>query len=77
MTDYECATRKAAKKHFPLARLVGCYFHYIQAINRVARKFGLSKDEKFSTVIKYVCGLALLPNEFIHDGFEVIGNLFY
>lgn len=75
MSDYESATRKAVRKHFPDANLVGCWFHYVQAINRVAKKFGLSKDQKFDKIIKYISGLALLPHNYIMEGFNVIGNI--
>lgn len=72
MTDYEAAIRKALKSEFPHARISGCYFHYVKAINKVSRKFGLSKDVKFETAIQKVSALALLPNEFISDGFKII-----
>lgn len=72
MTDYEAATRKAALKHFPQAKLVGCWFHYVQAINRVAKRFGLLGDDKFSDAIKFISALALLPHNYILDGFEYI-----
>lgn len=75
MADYEAATRKEAKKHFPQARIVGCWFHYIQAVNRVAKRFGLLKDDKFSDAVKYISVLALLPHNYIQDGFDYIGKL--
>lgn len=36
MTDYEAATRKAIKEQFPTSRISGCFFHYVQAIQRRA-----------------------------------------
>lgn len=74
MSDYETATRKAAVKHFPKARIIGCWFHYVQAINRVAKRFGLWSDDKFSDSIKYISALALLPHNYIVNGFEHIGK---
>lgn len=74
MTDYEAATRKSLKKHFPRARISGCYFHYVKAINKASRRFGLSKDAKFDSAIQKVSALALLPNEFIADGFNIINQ---
>lgn len=74
MADYEAATRKALKSEFPRARISGCYFHYVKAINKASRRFGLSKDVKFETAIQKVSALALLPNEFISKGFEIIDN---
>lgn len=72
MSDYEAATRKALKIEFSRARISGCYFLYVKAINKAARRFGVSKDEKFHTAIQKVSALALLPNEFITSGFNII-----
>jgi len=32
VTDFEASTLEALKQHFPRARLVGCYFHFCQAL---------------------------------------------
>lgn len=56
MTDFEAATRKAIRMVFPSARLSGCYFHYIQAIVKRFRKYGLN-DEKFALAREKVCVL--------------------
>lgn len=72
MTDYEAATRKALKKHYPNARIAGCFFHYVQAIVKCTKRFGLRKDDRFTDAIAKVCHLALLPNDFILEGFECI-----
>lgn len=72
MADYEKAVRKALKNHFPAARISGCWFHYVKSINKAARKYGLSKDTKFQKVIQEVCCIALLPNNFISDGFDYV-----
>lgn len=72
MADYEAATRKAIRKHFPSARLAGCFFHYCQAIRKNAKRFGLSKDIKFSKFVKETCALALLPQNYIASGFQYI-----
>lgn len=77
ITDYEAATRKAAVKHYPEARLVGCWFHYVQAINRVAKRFGMWKDDKFSDAIKYISALALLPHNYVLNGFDHIGKTIF
>lgn len=74
MADYEAATRKAVVKNYPKARLVGCWFHYVQAINRIAKRFGLLRDDKFSDPIKHISALALLPHNYISDGFDYIGT---
>lgn len=74
MTDYEAATRKALKRQFPNARISGCYFHYVKAINKASRRFGLSKDSKYETAIQKISALALLPNEFISKGFQIVND---
>lgn len=65
MTDYEAATRKALKKHYPNARIAGCFFHYVQAMVKSTKRFGLRSDERFTDAVKKICYLALLPNEFV------------
>lgn len=74
MTDYEAATRKALKKHYPNARLAGCFFHYVQAMVKSTKRFGLRKDERFQDAIKKICHLALLPNELVLGGFQSIDD---
>ncbi len=72
MADYEAATRKAIRKFFPKARLAGCFFHYCQAIRKNAKRLGLSKDKKFSKMIKETSALALLPENYVWKGFKYI-----
>ncbi|XP_037033816.1 uncharacterized protein LOC119072663 [Bradysia coprophila] len=76
MSDYEAATRKAIRIVFPSARLAGCYFHYVQAIVKAFKRFGLKNDEKFDNVRQQVSVLALLPNEYVSIGFETISKNF-
>lgn len=76
MSDYESATRKALKKHYPNAKISGCFFHYVQAIVKRAKKMGLKRDPKFNEVVKQVCALALLPNDFVLQGFKSIEDTF-
>ncbi|KAJ6647973.1 hypothetical protein Bhyg_03198 [Pseudolycoriella hygida] len=76
MTDYEAASRKALKKHYPNARMSGCFFHYVQAIVKSTKRFGLRSDERFKDTIKHLCVLALLPNDYVIQGFECIDSGF-
>lgn len=58
---------------FPEAEIYGCFFHYVQAITKRFKKFGLNKNkDKFNETMQKVCALALLPNEFILEGFNEI-----
>lgn len=76
MSDYESAVRKAMRKHFPNARISGCFFHFVKAIKKNARRFGLikkkSSDGMFDQAIQEVCVLALLPNNFVDEGFRAV-----
>lgn len=76
MSDYEAAVRKALRKHFTNARISGCFFHFVKAINKTARRFGLIKKTTKSGLlhqaVQEVCALALLPNNFISEGFRAI-----
>lgn len=77
MTDYEAAVRKAVKQQFPDSRISGCFFHYVQAIQKASKRFGLrnkSDGEEFKAAINKTSALALLPNEFVADGFESISK---
>lgn len=75
MTDYEAATRKAIKQVFPTSRISGCFFHYVQAIQKASKRFGLRNklyDGDFQKFINRTSALALLPNEFVVEGFKLI-----
>lgn len=74
MTDYEAAVRNSMRKHFPNARISGCFFHYVKAIYKSARKFGLAKDATFESAIQEISALALLPNNFISKAFNIISS---
>lgn len=76
MSDYEAATRKAVRKIFPAARLSGCYFHYVQAIVKSFKRYSLNNDDKFKNAREEVSALALLPNEYVVQGFETISKRF-
>lgn len=79
MSDFEAATRKAILLQFPRARLSGCYFHYVQAIMKACKRFGLMKyadADKFKLAVNKIAALALLPNEYIKKGFDCISERF-
>lgn len=76
MSDYEAATRKAVRAVFLKSRLSGCYFHYVQAVVKKFKRFGLKKDDKFKGAMEEVSALALLPNEKVIEGFKIISKNF-
>lgn len=57
--------------------MFGCYFHYVQAITKAFRRYGLTKKtSKFDLTMQKVSALALLPNDFVIIGFEFIAKNF-
>lgn len=75
MSDYESATRKAFRNVFPKATISGCYFHYVQAIVKAFKRYGLN-EPKFEESMQSVCALALLPNDYVIAGFKQISKSF-
>lgn len=75
ITDYECAMRQAIRKILPNVKLLGCWFHYAQAIRRkvasLPELFHLVRtQQKFRMIyLKFIC-LALLPHEKIEKIFH-------
>ncbi len=62
---------------FPEAKIYGCYFHYVQAITKAFRRYGLNKNRnKFDETMQKVSALALLPNDYISIGFDSIAKNF-
>lgn len=72
MTDYEPATRKALSKHFPEAIISACFFHYVQAIHKAFKRHGMLTEDKFQNALQEVSALALLPNDDVLPGFNII-----
>lgn len=75
-SDYERAMRKAAKTIWPAVNLVGCYFHYCQAIKRKAHSFpevsrALQTRNGYK-IYKMYAKLPLLPLDKFADGLAAI-----
>lgn len=62
---------------YPEAEVYGCFFHYVQAITKRFKKFGLNKNgSKFDRTMQKIAALALLPNNFVVAGFNSIAKNF-
>lgn len=78
-SDYEASLLKALRKTFPCASLVGCWFHYCQAIRK---RLGRNRGRKFFVELKSnaeaykiyrkILDLPLLPAKNIAEGFSII-----
>jgi len=82
LIDFEMAAYNAFSKHFPMARIKGCQFHFGQNTWRQIKKKGLvsysSKDEARRQIC-HIIMLLLLPPEEINTAFcniiEELSNL--
>lgn len=78
-SDYEAALLKALRIVYPSSNLVGCWFHYSQAIRRkLGRNKGrnffanLKEDKSAYKIYKKLLDLPLLPAKNIPEGFSII-----
>lgn len=78
-TDYEASLLKALRNVYPAAKLVGCWFHYCQAIRRrLGRNKGrnffvdLKKNSNAYKIFRKLLDLPLLPAKNIAKGFSII-----
>lgn len=77
MCDYESSIRIAAKKTWENCEILGCWFHYTQAITRKMKTISelvLLRKNNFAAMMcfKLFLNLPLLPQEKIVEGFEEI-----
>ena len=49
--DFEKAARKALNEIFPESNIIGCYFHFIKALWKKAKKFGLIRKKSIKDII--------------------------
>uniref|UniRef100_A0A0A9YHQ0 Lysine-specific demethylase 3A n=1 Tax=Lygus hesperus TaxID=30085 RepID=A0A0A9YHQ0_LYGHE len=72
MSDFESALREAIRENFPLARHLGCWFHFCWAIYRKMCNLGLSaayqSDSWVRKVGNWFMAIPLLPPEHIIAG---------
>ncbi|XP_046686325.1 uncharacterized protein LOC124371996, partial [Homalodisca vitripennis] len=76
LTDFELAMSNAAQLVWPNARVVGCFFHFAQAIYRMHRQLRLQHivdtNVQAAKTLQMLMSLALLPAERIALGLRVI-----
>ncbi|XP_032690403.1 uncharacterized protein LOC116853433 [Odontomachus brunneus] len=80
MSDFEKAEKPALHTVFPSAKIIGCFFHYSQALVRNAGKHGILKDDGYESglsAIKLLKSLAFLPKKLIEEGFELISKIIF
>jgi hypothetical protein len=76
ISDYELALMESVPEVFDGVEAIGCWFHYAQANIRKAAQLGLNRFYRAGGVVAHIIqeiiGLALLPEDRIYEGFEVI-----
>lgn len=79
MTDFEGGLRKAIEQKYPNARLRGCWFHFVAALDRNALRLGLRRLLKKDLVAKFILrslmNLPLLPEDRIVEGYAHIKTI--
>lgn len=75
ITDYECAMRKAIRNVVPDIKMLGCWFHFAQAIRRKVASLGdlfeiVRTTEKARDLYYKIICLALLPHGSIERTFN-------
>ena len=53
LTDFETAMYQSIQKFFPEAEVVGCFFHFVQALTRKMIKIGFSQEFAFREVKRF------------------------
>lgn len=70
-TDFETATRNAARRAFPATTLKSCFFHYTQCIWRKVQKLGLATNYKenhdLKLLVRRAAVLPLIPTALVED----------
>lgn len=73
MFDFEKASRRAARVVWPEAEVLGCNFHFCQALRRRAiATFSTAFHGTLHQAVKLLMRLSLLPIELIDEGLDAI-----
>lgn len=76
ITDFEAGMRKAIKTVYKDVVLRGCWFHYCQAIKKMALKLGLRNELRMIQEARFIyyklMSLPLLPSKYYLEAFNFI-----
>jgi hypothetical protein len=76
MTDFELGAMNAFKRQFPTIKVMGCMFHFGQSLMKKVNNLGLKgiyqEDPLFSSWIKQIFGLALVPVDEVRNLWNII-----
>lgn len=72
MADYEDSLRAAVREMWPSAAIRGCWFHFAQAIFRMAKKLGVSLVPADMNLVMMAMTLPLLPQAKVAEGMQFV-----
>ena len=70
--DFEPALFNTVKKYFPNAEIIGCYFHFLQAIRKHMISIGFPPEEIKAAMECFFYMIVLPPNEIDEYGIDFI-----
>lgn len=77
--DFKAAAYNAIRRCFPDAKIIGCYFHFGQAIWRRLQNLGLvtlyNTNSNFANIVEIISALALIPIEDIDNAWNIIKSM--
>ncbi|XP_071579336.1 uncharacterized protein [Temnothorax nylanderi] len=80
IADFEKAERKALQTVFPNVKVIGCFFHYSQALVHNTDKHKILKGDQKELgwgATKLLISLAFLSEQLVEEGFKIIDTIIF
>ena len=78
LTDFEIAAMESFRRHYPNARMTGCYFHLSQSVLRKVSEIGMrpvyEADDAIRIGVRCLAALAYVPVDDVQTSFEELAN---
>lgn len=72
--DYELGAINAARKAFPNAQIVGCFFHFRQCLLRKAKELSINITKEGRKHVAVCASMAFLPKEYFQEAWLSIAD---
>ncbi|XP_065315848.1 uncharacterized protein LOC135924680 [Gordionus sp. m RMFG-2023] len=80
LVDFEQAPINAFRAEYPLADILGCYFHLKQSVNRKINDLGLKEmyesNDDFRLYSRCLSALAYVPEDDVGNSFDTLAEIF-
>ncbi|XP_065312514.1 uncharacterized protein LOC135922035 [Gordionus sp. m RMFG-2023] len=80
LVDFEQAPINAFRAGYPLADILGCYFHLKQSVNRKINDLGLKEmyesNDDFRLYSRCLSALAYVPEDDVGNSFDTLAEIF-